>query len=481
MKAAQNCILPWVIPFNYVTMENRTFNRSINLAILILAAAAIYIGYSIFHQDGDEIRRYETPPTLLEKKETPGEKPVVMPAPETRSNTIKDDASTDLFNEEGLRFYNQGRYEEAADSFRRAHEKDKNNDALKMNLAYTESRLGWREIEAGRYGESLRYFREAMELNDKVPDSYFGMGFALHQLKDDDRAIESINRGLAIDPKRTEGYKLLAEIHYHKDNAELAISNLEAALKLAPNDNNLKGMLSKINREKKAEGGFQQEATEHFTVRFEGREERDIARIITIILEEAYREVGASFSFYPGDPTTVILYSEEKFRDVTLTPAWTKGIFDGKIRLPIGGALNDKDLLEKVIFHEYTHAVVHNISGKDVPRWLNEGLAVYMEHGDKKRLEDRIISEIKKGGRIIPLHELHDSFMDSEESRVPILYAESYSAVDYLIDRYGIFRVKTLLEELSRGREFKDAFRDLFFISYDEFQSAWEKSIMNRV
>ncbi len=104
-----------------------------------------------------------------------------------------------------------------------------------------------------------------------------------------------------------------------------------------------------------------------------------------------------------------------------------------------------------------------------------------MEHGDKKRLEDRITSELKKGGRIIPLNELHGSFMDIEESRVPIIYAESYSAVDYLIDRYGIFRVKTLLEELSGGREFKEAFKDLFFISYDEFQSAWEKSIMNRV
>lgn len=470
-------------------MEKRTLNRSINLIILLLTMIAIYIGYSLFNQDREDIEdisvKEERPPLLQEKKEGHKKIPTPIAPSEERGIAIKkDDNVLDPqvkgYNEEGLLLYNQGRYEEAADLFRRAYEKDKENEILKRNLAHAEGRLGWKEIEAERYVDSLRYFRDALELYNKEPDSYLGMGFAFHRLKDDDRAIESISRGLAIDPNRAEGYKLLAEIYYARNNTEAAISNIEAALGLSPNDNKLKEMLSKIRREKKVEAGFQQEATEHFVVRFEGREERSIARVVTSILEEAYREVGASLSFYPNNPTTVILYSEEKFRDVTLTPTWTKGIFDGKIRLPIGGALSNQGLLEKVIFHEYTHAVIHNLSGKDVPRWLNEGLAIYMEHGDKGRLEDRIINHLKKGGRIIPLYELHDTFMNMEESKAALVYAESYSAVDYLIDKYGIFRVKSLLEELSGRRNFKEAFKDLFFLSYDEFQSSWERSIMSR-
>lgn len=466
-------------------MEKRTFNRSVNLTILLLTAMAIYIGYSLFYQDKDNVKVNDSPPALSEKREDGlAENPIVIAPLEVRSNVIKDDAALDPqikgYNEEGLRLYNQGRYEEAADLFRRAHEKDKDNEILRINLAYTEGRLGWREIEAGRYEDSLRFFRNALELYNKEPDSFIGMGFALHKLKDDDRAIESISRGLAIDPNRADGYKLLAEIYYQKDDAEMAIRNLEAALRLSPSDNSLREILSKITREKKVEVGFQQEATEHFVVRFEGREERDIARVITLILKEAYREVGTSLSFYPKNAITVILYSEEQFRDVTRTPAWTKGMFDGKIRIPIGGALSDQRLLEKVIFHEYTHAVIHNLSGKGVPTWLNEGLAIYMEHGEKEWIEDTVSNELRKGGRIIPLYELHGTFMNMEESKVSLIYAESYSAVDYLIDRYGIFRVKTLLEELSKRRDFREAFRDLFFVSYDEFQSSWEKSIMNR-
>ena len=75
---------------------------------------------------------------------------------------------------------------------------------------------------------------------------------------------------------------------------------------------------------------------------------------------EAYGEIGKSFSYYPENPITVILYSDQQFRDITRTPAWTGGLFDGKIRIPTEGAGSlSGGVLNRVLHHEYTHAIVY--------------------------------------------------------------------------------------------------------------------------
>jgi hypothetical protein len=78
---------------------------------------------------------------------------------------------------------------------------------------------------------------------------------------------------------------------------------------------------------------------------------------------------------------------------------------------------------------------------------------------------------------LIPLETLHGSFMNMDQGTAQLAYAESYSAVKYLIDRYGMFAIQALLKDLSRQRDFAKAFEDRFFISYQEFQTAWQKGL----
>src|SRR5438094_3329091 len=41
-------------------------------------------------------------------------------------------------------------------------------------------------------------------------------------------------------------------------------------------------------------------------------------------------------------------------------PDWAQGLFDGKIRLPVEGAMRDGTALDRVLRHEYTHALVQD-------------------------------------------------------------------------------------------------------------------------
>ena len=100
----------------------------------------------------------------------------------------------------------------------------------------------------------------------------------------------------------------------------------------------------------------------HFTVLFEGPAEAPLAARAVEILEKAYWKIGAALYAYPPDVITVVLYTREQFRDVTQSPAWAGGAFDGRIRVPVQGALQNLAEFERVLTHELTHAFVRSIA-----------------------------------------------------------------------------------------------------------------------
>jgi hypothetical protein len=139
-------------------------------------------------------------------------------------------------------------------------------------------------------------------------------------------------------------------------------------------------------------------------------------------------------------------------------------MYDGKIRLPIRGIEGQSASLKKVLFHEYTHAVVHSLT-PGCPLWIHEGLSEYFSTHYPKKI-----------GQVIPLNYLEKSFSGLRGENLRIAYWESYSAVSYLIEKYGLFRMKDLFVSLSRGNDINQAFRDAFSITYNEFISGWGKN-----
>jgi hypothetical protein len=96
-------------------------------------------------------------------------------------------------------------------------------------------------------------------------------------------------------------------------------------------------------------------------------------------------------------------------------------------------ALNNRSQLDKVLAHEFTHALVRNLAPSGVPTWVNEGLAVMFEQGDLTWAEQLV----RKAPSLIPLSQLHDGFLKLREEQVPLAYAESALAVRMLLDRAG--------------------------------------------
>ncbi len=409
----------------------------------------------------------EPPIRLLTKPETP-----------PPSSVSDRDLLAVQLNNEALVHYSRGDYSEAAGLFQKAYERDGRNSAIRSNLATAKGSLAWKQLDGRQYQDALLNFQSAVQLKPDESSFFMGQGLAYYRLSEPDRAVEMLKRAIALDPKKSDAYKIIGDIYYQRDEIEMAAGYYEKALDLDPSDPALRQHLAKARREEKVQSGFQQKASRAFTVKFEGREEQDAAQRILRDLEEAYREIGQAMSYYPQEPITVILYTNQQFQDVTRSASWSKGIYDGKIRVPIGGAGQNPELLKKVLFHEYTHAVVHGLSrGVNVPTWLNEGVAVYFESGGHSSREQLLHRQLRSGEPLVPLSRMHGSFMGLSDAQASLAYAESYAAVKALVDRYGLYRVRQLLDDLGNQKEFAAAFADQFMTPYETFQSDWQTAV----
>jgi hypothetical protein len=257
--------------------------------------------------------------------------------------------------------------------------------------------------------------------------------------------------------------KILAFIYYKKDDAEKALMHAETALSVLK-DPELQQLQARLRNEKSTEERQVNESTTHFKVSFDGYEHGDLSRKVIDILEDAYRTIGKEMDYFPSQPVSVVLYTNQDFYDITQSPQWSGGIFDGKIRIPIRGVESREGELRKVLFHEYTHAVVHSLTPL-CPLWVNEGLAEYFSTNSGKRI-----------GQLLPLTSLEASFSGLRPENIRTAYWESYSAVSYLIERYGLHRIKQFLLALPKRSDLNQAFEDAFSMSYRDFTSSWGKS-----
>jgi tetratricopeptide (TPR) repeat protein len=461
-------------------------NQSGIFLITILAFAALVLVFLI----GREFifRSHPSGPETAEDFLTSPEKQlsvdVFLQTPETPSPAHLSTESNNLFvrqlNDDGLVLYTEAKYEEAAELFRQALDQNPMDPVLLQNLAHAKASFAWQLIERGQNHDALYNFQEAVALNEEEPTIYMGMGLVYHRLKDEIRAIEMLKTAISKKAEYGQPYQLLGEIYYLRDEMDLAVGYLEKASELNPNNQDLKQRLKKAKRERKTQGDFQRQATLHFTVKFEGREEQEAAREITELLNEAYWEIGEAFSSYPQIPITVILYSNRQFRDVTLTPSWSQGLFDGKIRLPIEGFRKDRELVKKIVNHEYTHALIFELCKTQIPTWLNEGIALNLEGTDPDRWDYILSSWIQQEQNLIPLIDLHSSFMNFSNNMAALAYAESHSATRYLIDRYGMYPIKELLLNLASEPNFEIAFQNQFLLSYSEFERQWRRQTENQ-
>lgn len=332
------------------------------------------------------------------------------------------------------------------------------------------ARAGWDAIREGRILEAADAFDRAIDAEPRDPSLHLGAGLTAFLLGRSATAQQSLERALSIAPELTAASALLGDILYRGSDVDGAIRVYEAALKSAPADLTLKNRLSALRREVTLHAGFFQSQGSHFVVLFEGPADEELARRALDILEAAYWRIGTVLSVYPERVVTVVLYTEEQFRDVTESPPWAAAAYDGRIRVPVGGIRTSAQELDRVLAHEFTHTLVQSLAPRGVPTWLHEGLAVLFEPAGDAWAD----AQLAASPRRLPLDILTRSFRALASGDARLAYAQSAAAARVLLNHNGAAALVALLQDIAAGDGFSSAFERRMFMPYDSFAATLE-------
>ena len=326
------------------------------------------------------------------------------------------------------------------------------------------ARAGTAAIEEQRFGEALSAFSEAAAIRPEDTSLSFGAGVAAFMLGQKESARSSFERALARNPGYLPAALWLADLHYRAGRLEEAISTCEAALQRAPQDRELRERLVRWGREQEVQSRFREIRTAHFIVLFEEIADEPLARQVLERLEAAYSRMGNTLGVYPSHPITAVIYSRQQFADITGLAAWSAAGYDGRIRLPRSVALDHRSELDRVLSHEFVHALIDMLSGSIAPAWMNEGLAIALEPPDPTTVDPTARTSERAA-----VSRLHRGFIDLSRHDAEVAYASAAQAVRRLINQRGVPAIVALLEDLGRGAPFASAFEQRIAMRYEDF------------
>lgn len=201
-------------------------------------------------------------------------------------------------------------------------------------------RAAWAALDAGQARAAADGFREAIAADPRNARLHLGAAMAAALERRDQDARDECERAIALNPKLDEARLLLGQIQYRMGETLLAMRTYEDLLAASPDQREAQATLERWRRELTLRDRMQQAVGAHFTVSFAGPAEEALASEALAILDRAYWRIGQTLDIYPTDPVPVVLYTAEQFRDITRSPSWAAGAYDGTIRVPMRGALS---------------------------------------------------------------------------------------------------------------------------------------------
>ena len=364
------------------------------------------------------------------------------------------------------------------------------NDAFCVSKKAAENNeLGVKALNEGNYRYAIECLRSALIdapdneiIKKNLSNAYNNYGLSLLKKGETLNAIDNFEQSTKYNPLNAYAFLDLAQCYYALNNIEKTKVYLDQAYKIKPDISGLDEFLAKVRRESDVESGLKKIDTMHFVIVSDKDLNIDNLANVRISLDEAYSRIGAFLDYFPKQKTVVIIYPEHVYRDLVKGhPSWTHASFDGKIRIPLQGKSYSRDYLMKTIYHEYAHAVVREIAGKNSPMWLNESIACFAE-GFVESKDRSFFSQYISAENFVPFNRLpYDYGNIRSDWDANLLYREFYLLASFIVERYGSSSLRGILSSLGAGKDIGQAMRISLSIGIDEFSRSWQNYVFKKL
>jgi len=195
--------------------------------------------------------------------------------------------------------------------------------------------------------------------------------------------------------------------------------------------------------------------------------------------EKAVRDTSALLGVTEKDPIDFFVYADQQAFYDALGPGTRENVggqANAEIRTMfalITPSEIDQPWVDVVVPHELTHLVFDTAVRNPYhfpPRWLNEGLAVYLSEGYTASYRSDVEAAARDGS-LIPLDGLVGQFPTGQGFFQA--YAESVSAIDFFIRTYGQDALVSLIGSYADGRTDDEAFKAAIGVDTAGFNDAW--------
>jgi hypothetical protein len=347
---------------------------------------------------------------------------------------------------------------------------------LQQYVVNTHYWLARRSQDEHRFREALSYLDDSQHWGAAAGDAATYRAFIyrdqLSWTLAEKWARVAITEGSQIDP--AEMHHIVGQACYFREEFRRAVEELEMALEIrdAPH---IRASLELAMRDARASSGYSRRRLSHFIVSYEGDVSESTGRMAMDTLERSYASLVSRLGFEPREPVSVILYPRRSYRGVGGDDRHhTGGLFDGKIRLPISGVHWGNDYIRRTLSHELAHAFFYSRTGGHDPRWLNEGLAEYVQG---ERTTDFANKQQPPG--ILDNETLEGCLLTSRYD-CELFYPAAASVVDYMIQLRGMGGVRDVLSRLDENDTIDDALERVYARDERNLIADWKEFVRRR-
>ena len=397
--------------------------------------------------------------------------------------SVEDGQKANQLNESAIRKMKSGNLDGALIDLLQALEYANQDPKLKKNLGVVYYEKGARALNTEKnFFEAERYFKEALAVepaNERYRKGYAAAVFleagARAKQGQNEAALSLYQQAAQYDT--TNIHALIQAGHYAWVNQKLDLAKefLTKAKAIDPDNKNVRILESKLGQASSPEEGLETQSSEHFILSADpGYMTQQGSHKILYELEQAYGEVSYKLSYYPKNKIPVVFYPLKEFHGHWKLSNRVSGYYDGKLRIPYAGDNAPMDILKPILRHELTHAFVSSMNHKPIPRWVNEGLAQWVEGRqlDAKSKEAIVIYHAAK--RLPKLSELDGALSGQKNNtETTLAYMKAFSVIEYLIDSHGVWSVWQLIRSYETQPDIEGLFKKYFQSNVNDIDERW--------
>jgi len=326
------------------------------------------------------------------------------------------------------------------------------------------------ELTHGDMEHALADERTALTFTPENPILLLNVAYLHLRRSEYKLALDYLERAQRVAPDNPDVPKLAGWAYYGMNKLEQAVKEWQRALALRP-DPEVRAALAKAQRDQQEEENYRENESTHFTLRYSGGAQPELAREILHALETHFSAIESELSYSPPEPIGVILYTQQAFADITRAPGWAGALNDGRIRVPVQGLTQLTPELSRVLKHELTHSFVRQKTHAAAPTWIQEGLAQWME-GKRVGANAAALLRVYDSKQFISLGDLEAPWLKMSNETAGYAYVWALANIEFIVQVDGMTDVERILDRLSEGMATEAALKTVLRDDYGELMDS---------